>query len=97
MTNERLLLSLLDYMCKSMFDLDFSKTLIKCHLSYSYLNWNSSLIIKSSHLKLSGYIDNMSMQGIVSQNLDFGPGCHFMSKKGTFLIIFDFFPLDFIK
>ena len=39
-------------------------------------------------LKLSDRIDNILMEGTVSQNFDLGPSFYFMLKKGKLFVIF---------
>ena len=47
-----------------------------------------SLTIDSTYLLFSGYVKNIHLEGIVSQNLNIGLSSHFMTKKGKIFVIF---------
>ena len=44
---------------------------------FIFFNWNFSLHIKFTLLKSLGCIDNILMEGTVSQNYDIGPSFYF--------------------
>ena len=65
------------------------------------MNYNFSLNIELTVLKLSGSINNILMEETMSQNGDSGPSSYFMSKKMEnfvyLFLSFFFFFIDFIK
>ena len=53
-----------------------------CEFKTYFLNTDISLIFEVSDLTFLTGVDNLHMQGTVSQITDSGPSFHFMSKNG---------------
>ena len=55
------------------------------------------MLTKTDRLRYLGYVCNIQMKGIMSQNFDQGPSFHYDKKREHFYYFFQIIFQDFIK
>ena len=71
-------------------NLDFKKLLAKKTFFHKYyLNMDIAVTNNSILIKFCPCVDNIYMEGMVSQNFDIGPSFYFMTKNGKLFHFFE--------